>query len=224
MIALILFCFSSYAQENKQRIVWFLPSVNTTINGIGIGPIFEPLDYPQRDTTNTLVNGLAIEIIGFGIVMPLFPKSSFFPVDTTRLDSILYAKLKISKGINGLIISPGGHIGETKVNGVNLSGIGTETLISNGLSFGMICSHFRVNGLTIAVFNESVRHYGAQLGFSNAAHLNKGVQIGAFNDVADIRGVQIGAFNKAEKLKGVQIGLWNINQKRKFPIINWSIK
>ena len=44
------------------------------------------------------------------------------------------------------------------------------------------------------------------------------------NDSYLTRGVQVGLINRSQSLTGVQFGLWNINQKRKFPIINWNFK
>jgi hypothetical protein len=66
---------------------------------------------------------------------------------------------------------------------------------------------------------------GLQVGFSNNGYKTKGLQIGILGNNADkMNGVQISIFNKSKKLKGIQIGLWNVNQKRKFPLINWSFK
>jgi len=51
-----------------------------------------------------------------------------------------------------------------------------------------------------------------------------GVSIGLVNHAAETQGIQIGLVNKSKSLKGAQIGLWNKNEKRGFPLINWSVK
>lgn len=49
-----------------------------------------------------------------------------------------------------------------------------------------------------------------------------GMQIGGNNYAKKMYEIQIGIINKSNKTKGIQIGLWNINEKRKFPILNWN--
>ena len=67
------------------------------------------------------------------------------------------------------------------------------------------------------------RGSGVQLGIMNnwAAEMH-GVQISAQNESKKHRGVQLGVYNRSLDLKGLQIGIWNVNQKRKFPLINWA--
>ncbi len=222
LIICFLVSFWSSAQETKHRIIWYLPAHETVVNGIAIGPIFEGLDYIKNDSSKSKVNGIVVEILGFGLIMPLMPKSPFFPIDTTQIDTVLYGKTDVIKGVNGLVVSPGGFALNAYVNGINISGIGTSTIQSNGISMAMIGSHFRANGITAHMFNEVVRIYGCQIGLFNHAYLLKGLQLSAVNTSTITKGVQVGLINKTDRLKGIQIGLWNENDKRKTPLINWS--
>lgn len=238
LISLIIAVISiqCFSQELKHRVVWYLPASNTQINGLGAGLVFSPLNTEKEDTTFTQVNGLALELIGFGILMPLFPKSPNFPVDTTRIQEILYDKIKTNYKINGIVISPGGHVCESTLNGINISGIGANTVLTNGISIATFQSHERINGLSISLGDDAVRHYGMhiavwseiymlkgmQLGGLNYSDKAYGTQIGVYNEAQELRGLQLGILNKSKKMKGVQIGLWNINSKRMLPLINWD--
>lgn len=96
-------------------------------------------------------------------------------------------------------------------NGLLLSGLGTFTDVINGVSFSPWMSlNGRVNGLSLNVL------------VSNVFVLN-GVAVGLYNETMQTHGVQIGLINRTHQLKGLQFGLWNVNDKRKLPLVNWSL-
>lgn len=191
-----------------------------TINGISGGII---AGFSETDG-NVVTNGLRLELIGFGLLLPLIPKS---PI--SEGDSLSVKQKQIS------FIE--------KVNGINISGSGTgcEDFVVNGLSVGAIGQYlYATNGLTVSIVTTLVdKHNGIQLSMFNETHLGNGMQLGLSNDAIDYkgiqvsvlcnhaikaRGIQVGLFNKSKNLKGLQFGLWNVNQKRKMPLINWNFK
>jgi hypothetical protein len=217
LLVVLTIGLSLNAQELKKRVFWYLPASNTQINGIGAGLTFSSLDFMKADTTKTNVNGLAIELIGMGVIVPLLGKTPLFPVDSNRIYDLLYEPISSNYRINGMAISPGGLFCGATVNGLNLSGIGSITDRINGFTMAIFQSHARVNGLSISLGDEAIRHYGVHIAGWSEIYLLKGLQLGALNDGEITHGLQMGLINKTKKLKGIQIGLWNSNRKRKLP-------
>ena len=197
---------SAYGQINKERnIFWYIPSPDTRINGIAIGPMIQSLELDFDTNLNTVVNGISFEIIGLGLLLPIAPSSPIydeddeFYKDKNNLDSLVKSYSHPKYLINGLAISPGGVAGyDVYVNGLNLSGLNTFTGKMNGVS---LCLMFNISGVV------------------------NGVSIGGIgNNSIQTKGLQIGVFNKTKRLRGFQIGLWNVNNKRSLPLINWNFK
>lgn len=69
IIIIILFLsINNVSARHKIRYgVWYIPSENTTINGISLG-IFK-----WKKSKKTITNGLRFELIGTGIILPLIP-------------------------------------------------------------------------------------------------------------------------------------------------------
>jgi hypothetical protein len=186
----------------KRNLLWFLPSANTKINGLAGGLIINSIKNNDRELT-TVVNGLSIELIGVGILVPLAPSHPFYGendklfTNNIYLDSIVNTYMQEKYRINGISLSSGGLAGnDIEVNGLNISGLNTLTAKTNGLS---VCV------------------------FANFSAILNGVSIaGLYNSTVQTRGLQIGLFNRTMRLKGFQIGLWNKNEKRQTPFINWN--
>jgi len=183
--------------KNKKSLS-FLPSLDTEINGVGLGLAINSLKY-NSDTLTTIVNGLNIELVGVGIILPLAPVDPMEYRGLNNLDSLIeISKEQNPYQINGVSISFGGLAGhEVNMSGLNISGANTYISCMKGVSLSIL-------------FNYS--------------EVLRGVSIGAFNRTLETRGVQIGLINRAEKLKGFQIGLWNYNGKIGLPLINWNFK
>jgi hypothetical protein len=185
--------------------IWSFHQDSISIHGISVG-LWSFNSEPRH--TNT--NGIKLELIGIGMLIPIAPRSPIVETDSA------FAAL------NNEPLSE-------RINGLNLSTSGTLChCLTNGLAAGFIAQiNFQVNGISTAVMmNFSQKHNGIMA----AAHLNdayymNGLQVALFgNSANELKGVQIGVLNKANKLKGIQIGLWNVNQKRKLPFINWNFK
>jgi hypothetical protein len=99
-----------------------------------------------------------------------------------------------------------------RINGISLSASGTVCdCIINGISTGLIGQIvYNVNGISGAFFNFTQIH--------------NGIQIGLTNETYKMTGLQIGLVNSSKKTRGIQIGFWNVNERRKFPLINWNFR
>jgi len=201
-ILLVFLTIQANGQIIKNKsIVGFLPAINSRINGLALGLAIESLN--DNDTSLTFVNGISIEIIGFGILLPLSPsspvyleKESFYE-DDYNLDSIVNSYDSTNYKVNGLSISTFGIVGhDLKINGLNLSGFCTLTGKMNGLSVSLLI---------------------------NASDVVNGISLGLINTTIQSKGLQIGLYNQTKRLKGFQIGLWNVNEKRSLPLINWNL-
>jgi hypothetical protein len=220
LIALLFLNFMTYGQTLKTRnVAYALPALNTKINGLAIGLIINSLKTGNETKLKTQVNGICIEIIGLGILLPLVgsdpiytePDSVYLSIGL--VDSIAHTFNFATYKINGFVVSAGGVSGhDIFINGVNFSGLNTLLAKINGFSTAFMFNMSGVlNGVSIAVLgNQSVKA--------------NGVQIGLFNNAISLKGLQFGLINSAKHLKGLQIGLWNNNGKRKLPIINWQFK
>ncbi len=218
ILLLITFCSYGQVEERKDYFpIWTYHQSGITIHGISLG-LWSSLNAPKY--TNT--NGIKIELIGLGVLVPLIPRSPVAENDSTFLK---LTKEPISEIINGLSISASGAVCDCITNGISTGLIGQINFQVNGISSSIFMNFAqRHNGIQIAFFNESYYMRGLQLGISNYGVKSKGLQIGIGNSGTETRGLQLGLFNKSKKLKGVQIGLWNVSQNRKLPIINWNFK
>ena len=202
---LVLANLQVFCQNNHNRhIIWYLPSLNSRIEGIAAGLAINSFKKSSSVST-TIVNGISIELIGFGIFMPLtsnhplYNKGESFYQNSENMDSLVNSYRLAKYSINGISLSSAGIAGkDVKINGVNLSGLNTLTGKTNGL---LASTLININGVV------------------------NGVSIGGLiNNTIQTKGLQIGIFNKTKRLRGIQIGLWNVNEKRKLPIINWNFK
>lgn len=202
-VLLVFFTIHANGQIKKNKsIVGFIPAINTRINGLALGLALQSL-LNDNDSTLTYINGISVEIIGFGILVPLSPsspvyfeKESFYENDN-KLDSLVNSYDSLNYKINGLSISTFGIVGHNlKINGINLSGFCTLTGKMNGLSVSLL------------------------MNFSDVVN---GISIGLINTTIQSKGIQIGLYNQTKRMKGLQIGLWNVNEKRSFPFINWKL-
>lgn len=176
---------------------------NQNINGISVGAFSFGLDDDDR---NVNTNGIKIEAVGLGVILPLLPTD---PIVETEEGFNSIMKTEPNERINGLSLSASGTICDC---------------VTNGLSAGFIGQINRqVNGIAISVLaNGAHKHQGFELAAVNRNYVMNGFQLGLSNSGSRARGLQIGILNQSENLKGIQIGLWNVNQKRKMPIINWN--
>ena len=203
----LLFTLNSFGQEISQNterknryLFWTYHQKNVNTNGIsfGVGSFGESM--------NSYTNGIKIELIGMGILLPLIPRS---PIPESEIEYEKLLTQPISERVNGIVISGAGTACDCTTNGINIGLIGHSTRKLNGISIAGLGNLIqKSNGIQIGAFNENF--------------IMNGLQIGATNESFKTNGLQIGIFNTAKKLKGIQIGIWNVNQKRKFPIINWN--
>ena len=202
---LLILTLASFGQDIERKnhyLFWTYHQRNVTTNGVslGIGSFGESM--------NSYTNGLKIELIGMGILLPLIPKS---PIADNEIE---YEKLiisPISERVNGIVISGAGNVCDCTTNGINIGLIGHANRKLNGISIaGVMNIAQKSNGIQISAFNESFKMNGLQLGITNYSY--------------NTNGLQIGLLNTSKNLKGIQIGLWNVNQKRKFPLINWNFE
>jgi hypothetical protein len=209
-----------YGQDRKNHF----PSAtfhqaNAQITGVSFGLV----SGLKEKHTNVLTNGVRLELIGFGLALPLLPHSPINENDNL----VKIMEVKFTEKINGLNISGSGTVCEDCiVNGLTVGAIGQYLYASNGISISIVGTIVeKQNGLQLSMFNDVHKGTGLQVGIGNSAIDYKGIQIGVLsNDVLKSRGIQIGLFNKSKNLKGLQFGLWNVNQKRKMPLINWNFK
>ena len=184
---------TAFTQTNKRKTyfpAWTFHQKNSNIHGVAVG-----LTTGRATIRNTNTNGIRIELIGLGVLLPLAPQSLVAQDDST------YAVL-VSEPVS------------EQINGINLSASGTVCdCITNGFSAGYIAQYnYEVRGISIS-------------SFSNMAQRHSGIQMALFvNESYYTKGIQIGLFNYSHKLRGIQIGAWNVNEKRKLPLINWNFK
>jgi hypothetical protein len=211
----ILSVTSTYGQTaRKSRFpVGNFHQINTNISGLSVG-----LYSLGDDERNTHTNGIKLEIIGLGIILPLVPKDP--------LTDANFATEDFSEQINGMSISGTGTVCNCLINGISLGTISQLVTKINGFSgalmFNLAVEH---NGLQLGAMNAATKMRGVQLSlFGSSASEAMGLQFGAFNSMKKGRGLQIGLFNDASHFKGIQLGLYNKNQRRTTPFINWNFK
>jgi len=96
--------------------------------------------------------------------------------------------------------------------------------VHNGIIFSTLRAFdTKVNVLVVSPFFGSGRSLnGVALNLiQNQNLIVNGTEIGLINEAGKVNGLQLGLINKTTELRGLQIGLWNVNEKRKFPIVNW---
>lgn len=209
IFSIFLICLiaqSAYAQLPKRKTyfpAWSYHQRNSNINGFSVG-----LGSFANSPVNVHSNGIRIEAIGAGIMVPLIPRS---PIPTSDTINVTLEPENISEVINGINIATTGSVCDCVTSGINLGLVGHINYQINGFTAAILMNFVqKMNGLQFAMFNDTYEM--------------NGVQLGVFNVGVKTKGMQIGFFNKAKNLKGVQLGLWNVNSKRKLPIINWRFK
>jgi hypothetical protein len=119
-------------KKQKHRFpIWTYHQKNVTTDGISLGLA------SWVGSENSNANGIKIELIGAGILSPLFPQS---PV--SQDDEIFNKKLKqpITETVNGLVVSATGTIcGTCNTNGLIIGGVGNY--------------NYKLNGLVVACFS-----------------------------------------------------------------------
>lgn len=189
---------SSYCFAQTRNVIWYTPSADETINGIGIGPTNSGSisGKPIKQT----INGIQLELVGKGAFsLPFTPPESSF-IDGARLGEKCIT-------VNGLLLSVTGSVGVDKINGVSISAF-----------FG---SAGKVNGVSVNPINMVNTIDGVALGVVNQAISGNGLQLGLVNSVSTFSGLQIGLININKSGSCLQIGLVNINKNRVLPFINF---
>lgn len=202
IILLTLKSFSQEIQRKNHFLFWTYHQKNANTQGISLGL------GSFKESMNNYTNGLKIELIGMGILLPLIPKS---PIADSETEYENLMKTPISERINGIVVSGAGTVCDCTTNGINIGLIGHTNRKLNGISIALVINIAQKNnGIQVSAFNESFYMNGLQVGLTNYSY--------------NTNGLQIGLMNTSKKLKGIQIGLWNANQKRKFPLINWNFE
>lgn len=215
-IVSVLFLTNSFGQSKVILPVWTFNTKDTKVFGLSLG-------YTTTERIqNVNTNGVRFELLGLGILLPLIPDAPIAKNDSTHN---LYMKVPYTERINGLSLSPIGSGCDCKVNGLNIYGVGSITRQVNGISASIVMNIAEVqNGIQGSIFfNWTYNTTGIQASFISNTNFGtvQGLQISAQNFTNQLKGVQIGLYNKTTKIKGLQIGLWNVNEKRKFPLINF---
>ena len=194
-----------HGQVRKKNVfpIWTYHKKNINIHGISLG-LASVFDEPRL--TNT--NGIKLELIGVGILVPLIPQSPIAQNDSAFAELM---KAPVSERINGLNLSLSGTACDCVTNGVSAGFVGQITRKVNGISASVFLNFTQVTN-------------GVQAAFMNESYKLRGLQLGARNHAKSVKGFQVGLINSSRKLKGIQLGLWNVNDKRKLPLINWNFK
>ncbi len=220
---LIIYCVFHSLIANAQRPyrndyfpVWTFNQDSIRIHGVSFGFLTDNVSVG-----NTLTNGLRMELLGLGFLLPIMPSS---PVADSAEELASVFSRGANQKINGLNLSTTGTIGNCHVNGMSVGAIGQSLLQVNGIAASAVMNLIQKhNGLMLALFNDAYSMHGAQIGCSNKTLHLSGLQMAVINNYAERGyGVQIALINRCQELKGFQFGLWNVNQKRRMPLMNWS--
>ena len=194
--------------------IWSFQQKNATINGISVG-----LRSTPRKPKYSKTNGIKVEIFGLGWILLFASETPIASSDTIYNYRISQTP---SERINGIAIAGTGSFCDCQVNGLTIGSLGHYNVKINGIGIALFVLTEQMNGIQIAAFNGVYYSKGIQIGmYFNINEHGRNLMIGSFNFSRDFKGLQLGVINKTEKLKGFQIGLWNVNNKRKFPLINW---
>lgn len=236
--------------SGTRNILWCTPSRVETINGMAVGLINSCVFYDSsHNEIQQTVNGVSVELIGAGILVPLAPyapsmRDSVYSRMTGLADSTISWTPPAHRRypmVNGLALSLTGTAGLGTLNGIAPSLIGGYIRHVNGAVGSMMVQYVEeLNGLGVGMITmNSYELNGVQAGFFNSTRTTNGVQIGAFNGSDEMSGahigvanfskntwgVQIGACNSGGNLKGAQIGLVNISQLThgaQIGLFNWG--
>ena len=219
--------------EHNRYVIWYIPSSNTCINGIGFGPFINTLEMEHEGYGGGVanvrkiakVNGISIEFFGAGFGSLFTNIDRVYRENTGGYNSFSTNCENYAYHENGLSVSLLGK-GNTflQVNGICIGGLASFTGNTNGISFAPVyCLNITQNGISAGLVNFSIINSGLQIGIIRTrTHILNGMQIGLFNNSEVTKGIQIGLWNNSDNLKGLQIGLLNFNQERFFPFVNWS--
>ena len=192
-----IFCQEDTLVIQNRYVFGFLPSGANNVYGIAFGLIGSEARCDKPFTKKS--HGLNVQILGQGFFTPFYVFNKNLNVYNLTQDTTYFS--------DSTIVAP-----KAQHNGIILSGLGTFTEVINGVSISPWMSlNGSVNGLSLNFL------------VNNIFVLN-GVALGLYNETMQTHGVQIGLINRTHQLKGVQFGLWNVNEKRKLPLINWSLK
>ena len=163
--------------------LWITPSPVGTITGVSIGPMLTQNNMwggAQR------INGIAVDFIGLGLLMPLAPHHPIqHPLFGRAQPDERQARTRIGgTTVNGILAAAAGPF-LRRVNGVGgsfLAGVAGDV---RGVFVG---------GIWTMVSRRFVGVTGG--GITHALH-GDGVMIGAWTRVVDLQGVQVGAINNS---------------------------
>ena len=233
---LIKFAVSLNAQDYSVRnFGWYLPAEDVIINGVGAGIVLNGGNHVQfNNQPLTIVNGLCIELIGFGSILPLAPGSPIYPSRDTSysIKEVQNTFYRVNTEDDTLFLVKTRLDTTTIIYDVDkeISSYQSPDYLVNGLvisGFGVAGQSVQVNGVNLSglfTFTAKTNGFSASLIF-NITGISNGLSIsGLGNNSLQTNGLQIGLFNQCWKLRGVQIGLWNKNEKRSLPLINWNFK
>jgi hypothetical protein len=176
-LIVLLFEVKGYSQirENHFPAATFHQS-NAKITGISFG-IFTGL---SENDTNVITNGLRLELVGTGLLLPLAPHGPVYKDENL----IPLKDVMFTEKINGLNLSGSGTIGDDCiVNGLTVGAIGQCLYATNGISISILCIVVeKQNGLQLSMFNDVHKGNGMQMGIGNSAVYYKGVQLGLLSN------------------------------------------
>jgi len=200
-VGLMCGCTSNLEQRAP---AWFLPSADTEVSGVSV--VVNPFHMPP-DGTRTITNGLRIDPLGLGFLLPL--AGAPYAHGESQEEFEEYLKSEAIELVRGLNLSLTGSAIRGNVYGVSLGGIATVTNEVRGFSGAFY-------------MNMTRKTSGVQVAFGNHSHQVNGLLLGVLgSQTAEINGLQVGLINFADSGHGIQIGLWNRNSKRSLPLINW---
>ena len=209
LVAQQSFSQDSLRKHYTRNVAFTTPvSKNTTINGLAIGVMAEPLG--QADVLD--INGLNVELgpLGltfgwaytlFGTFYAPFNKRDIaggltFAIDNPHI--FPQAPNGYATHIRGISVSAGGLMDDTHFSGLSLNGILSGPDRVDGLEItGLMNMHYDFKGLMIA---------------------------GLRNKTTTGTGVQIALINTCKSGRVVQFGLINRIGKRTLPFMNFSFK
>jgi len=194
--------------------LWYTPSRVATINGLAVG--LESSSFLRDTAGNSLhqtVNGISVELLGAGIIVPLGLLAPFGPFTPDLFDTVEAQRMlkRYRAEVNGVSLAVTGPLGLGTVNGVTLSPFNCWINRVNGLSAHLLINDVvSLNGLGLGGFNLSWKAHGAQVGVGNGTHVMHGLQAGVLFNTSDyLHGMQIGLINLSHTTRGAQIGLYN---------------
>ncbi|MBK8227312.1 MAG: hypothetical protein IPK70_09080 [Flavobacteriales bacterium] len=210
--------FGQDSLEQRVRLpIWTFHQKRTTTVGLNMG-----LGTVRETPRHVMTIGVHAEALGVGLFLLLAPR------EATARDSVEWGRRlndPLSERIYGMSVSPLGAVCDCAVHGLSMNGGGVYQRQVNGLSAAFAINQVDLmSGVQAACHvNFAFRASGLQASFiRNSAVVLHGVQVSAINRTVHGYGIQVGIYNQAKRLRGAQIGIWNVNQRRKWPLINWA--